>query len=103
MADLGVGTVVLDRYKMPGGLEREYTEALAERIFAGQAPIYSDDRITVYRVADPSTNPAPAQPYVQLGPRNWGPRQVDENGQPRRALTGSLLPSKSCTPLRLRR
>jgi hypothetical protein len=89
LADLGVGTVVLDRYKMPGGLEREYTEALAERIFGGQEPLYTDDRITVYRVADPSTNPAPAQPYVQLGPRNWGPRQVDENSQPRRALTGS--------------
>jgi hypothetical protein len=89
LADLGVGTVVLDRYKMPGGLERDYTEALAERIFGGQEPIYTDDRITVYRVADPSTNPAPAQPYVQLGPRNWGPRQVDENSQPRRALTGT--------------
>ena len=62
LADLGVGTVVLDRYKMPGGLEREYTEALAERIFGGQEPVYADDRITVYRVADPSTNPAPVPP-----------------------------------------
>ena len=35
-ADLDVGTVVLDRYKMPGGDERTYTEDLAAAIFAGQ-------------------------------------------------------------------
>jgi hypothetical protein len=85
-ADLRVGTVVLDRYKMPGGLEREYTEGLVNRIFAGQEPIYADDRITVYRVLD--AIPAPAQPYLELSPRNWGPRQVDDGGQPYRALTG---------------
>ena len=84
LADLGVGTVVLDRYKMPGGIEREYTEGLAHRIFDGQDPIYADDRITVYRVPDASS--VPAQPYLELGPRNWGPRQVDENGLPYRAL-----------------
>ena len=88
-ADLGVGTVVLDRYKMPGGLEREYTEGLASRIFAGQDPIYADDRITVYRV--PAAIPAPAQPYLELGPRNWGPRQVGDGGQPYRALTGPAI------------
>jgi hypothetical protein len=87
-ADLGIGTVVLDRYKMPGGLEREYTEALANRIFTGQAPLYTDERITVYRVPDGSTSSAPAEPYLELGPTNWGMRQVDENGRPRRALTG---------------
>ena len=38
--DLDVGWVVLDRYKMPGGLEREYTESLADEIFAGQAPSF---------------------------------------------------------------
>ena len=86
LADLGVGTVVLDRYKMPGGREREYTEELANRIFGGQDPIYADDRITVYRVPDAAS--APAQPYLELGPRNWGPRQVDENGRPYRTLAG---------------
>jgi hypothetical protein len=85
-ADLGIGTVVLDRYKMPVGREREYTEGLANRIFGGQDPLYADDRITVYRV--PATTPAPAQPYLVLGPRNWGPRQVDNGGPPYRALTG---------------
>jgi hypothetical protein len=87
-ADTEIGTVILDRYKMPDGLEREYTEALADRIFAGQEPIYADDRITVYRVDNPGAGPAPSQPYLQLGPRNWGPRQVDENDRPSRALTG---------------
>ncbi len=86
LADLGVGTVVLDRYKMPGGREREYTEELANRIFEGQDPIYADDRITVYRVPDGAS--APAQPYLELGPRNWGPRQLDENGRPYRMLAG---------------
>ena len=85
-ADLGIGTVVLDRYKMPGGLEREYTEGLANRIFGGQDPIYADDRITVYRI--PEAAPAPAQPYLVLGPRNWGPRQLGDGGPPYRALTG---------------
>jgi hypothetical protein len=87
--DLGVGTVVLDRYKMPGGLEREYTEALAGRIFGGQAPLFGDERITVYRVpealADAGSTPVP---YLRLGPQNWGPRQVDADGAPRRGLTG---------------
>jgi hypothetical protein len=97
LADLGVGTVVLDRYKMPGGLEREYTEALAQRVFAGQAPVYEDERITVYRVPDPASAPpddagtaggAAARPYLRLGPRNWGPRTVNADGKPQRALTG---------------
>ena len=45
--DLGVGTVVLDRYKMPGGDERIYTEAVADALFAGVPPDYVDERITV--------------------------------------------------------
>jgi hypothetical protein len=96
LADLGVGTVVLDRYKMPGGLERTYTEELAGRIFGGQAPAYTDERITVYRLpapgagpdAGPEANAAAATPYLRLGPQNWGLRQVHENGAPHRALTG---------------
>jgi hypothetical protein len=67
--DLGVGTVVLDRYKMPGGDERIVTEAVAEAVFAGVAPAYADERITVYAVP-PVTTPAA---YVQLGALNWGP------------------------------
>ena len=36
LADLGVGTVVLDRYKMPGGDERTYTERLGGQSFPGR-------------------------------------------------------------------
>jgi hypothetical protein len=81
--DLGVGTVVLDRYKMPGGDERTYTEAVANAIFAAVAPEYADERITVYAVP-----PAPeSAAYAQLGARNWGP--LDEDGDVRyRVLTG---------------
>jgi hypothetical protein len=71
LTDLEVGFVVLDRYKMPGGLEREYTEQLAANIFAGRMPIFSDERITVYRV----TPPAQPAPYLVLGPTNWGALQ----------------------------
>jgi hypothetical protein len=75
-ADLGVGTVVLDRYKMPGGKEREYTEQLARSIFAGQTPEYEDERITVYNVNAPER----PQPYLLLGPLHWGPALKDEDG-----------------------
>jgi hypothetical protein len=68
LEDMGVRWVVLDRYKMPGGPEREVTEALAEEIFAGQTPTYEDDRLTVYEV----TPGMGAGPYVALGP-GWGP------------------------------
>ncbi len=84
-ADLDVGTVILDRYKMPGGLEKEYTEALAGRIFGDQPPLFSDERLTVYRV----TAPIQRLPYLQLGPQNWGPLVVNEDGGRQRALTGS--------------
>lgn len=82
LADLGVGQVVLDRYKMPSGLEREYTTALAAAIFAGQAPDYEDERLTVYRVQPP----AAAQPYLVLGPVGWGP--LLEEGETRRRAIG---------------
>ena len=72
---LGVGWVVLDRYKMPGGPEREITTDYAQQIFAGQAPIYEDDRLTVYRVIEP----AERGPYLILAP-GWAPRQSDEAG-----------------------
>ncbi len=82
LSDLGVGWVVLDRYKMPGGLEREYTESLAGAIFAEVAPLYEDDRITAY-VVHPPENP---QPYVALGALNWGPLTADGDTPPARAL-----------------
>jgi hypothetical protein len=56
LAELGIRWVVLDRYKMPGGPEREVTEAGANAIFSGQPPVYEDERITVYEVAEPATN-----------------------------------------------
>ena len=81
--DLGVGKVVLDRYKMPGGDERTYTEAVAATIFEGVTPDYADERITVYTVPPVS---APAA-YLQLGALNWGP--LSEDGDRRyRTLDG---------------
>lgn len=71
--DLEIGTVVLDRYKMPGGKERAYTEALAAAIFAGQAPVYEDERITVYKVS-PTIHPTS---YLMLGALDWGPLQEE--------------------------
>ncbi len=82
--DLGIGTVVLDRYKMPGGLEREYTEQVAAALFAGQQPLYSDERITAYHVPAPAT----AAPYLLLGPTGWGPLQGEE-GAARFRLVGA--------------
>ncbi len=73
LADLQVRWVVLDRYKMPGGEERAYTEAAAAEIFGGQPPAYEDERITVYALQeDTVAATAPAEPYLILGP-DWGP------------------------------
>jgi hypothetical protein len=83
LADLGVSHVVLDRYKMPGGPERDYTTALAQAIFAGQTPVYEDERITVYTV----TPPAQPAAYLVLGPMHWGPLR-DEDGMHSRRLEG---------------
>ena len=68
LADLGVRWVTLDRYKMPGGRERAYTEAAAHAIFGSQAPAYQDERLTAYEVTPPET----AAPYLILG-TGWGP------------------------------
>src|SRR5690606_32827213 len=85
-ADLDVGTVVLDRYKMPGGDERTYTEDLAAAIFAGQEPAYTDERITVYKVGAAGE----PQPYIALGPVNWGAlTEPDEGPAFRTLLEGS--------------
>jgi hypothetical protein len=80
--DLGVGIVILDRYKMPGGLEREYTEGLAAAIFAGQPPLFADERITAYQVQ------APVQPvpYLSLGPLHWGALQATASEHPCRLI-----------------
>ncbi len=83
-ADLGVGTVVLDRYKMPGGDERTYTEGLAAAIFAGQTPVFEDERITVYKVAPVAT----PQPYLMLGALDWGPLERSEGKAAYRTLLG---------------
>lgn len=83
--DLGVGTVTLDRYKMPGGREREYTEAIAAQVFAGVEPIFEDERLTAYAVP---VVEAPAA-YLRLGETGWGAlresdgaanRELDANG-----------------------
>lgn len=84
LTDLGVGTVILDRYKMPGGEEREYTEEVAGRIFAGQTPLFADERLTAYRVQPP----AASQSYLELGPQHWGPYQESEDGAVWRMLSG---------------
>ena len=85
---LGVRWVVLDRYKMPGGPEREITEAMAGQIFAGQQPLYSDERITVYEVGEP----AERGPFIVLG-MEWQPRQQDEAGAFWRDLAASAAAS----------
>jgi hypothetical protein len=56
LAELGIRWVVLDRYKMPGGPEREVTEAGARAIFGDRKPVYEDERITVYEVNNPAAN-----------------------------------------------
>jgi len=73
--------VVLDRYKMPGGPEREVTDAYAQSIFAGQAPLFEDERITVYAVPEPAAR----GPYLILG-TDWPARQSDDAGRVWREL-----------------
>ena len=76
LSDLGVRWVVLDRYKMPGGPEREVTEALARTIFGEQKPIFEDDRITAYEVMDGTG----AGPYIVLGD-GWGSFNPDNRSR----------------------
>jgi len=71
--DLGVRWVVLDRYQMPENPDnpkhntRSITTAAAAQIFGQQAPVYQDDRLTVFEV--PSD--ALTAPYLILD-ANWG-------------------------------
>ncbi len=87
---LGVGWVVLDRYQMPGGQEREITEALTQEVFAtsGVQPLYEDERITVYAVPEPGQK----GPFIVLGP-DWAPRQVDGEGSVWRELAAGQAAS----------
>ena len=98
---LGVRWVVLDRYKMPGGPEREVTDAYAQAIFAGQAPLFEDERITVYAVPEP----AQRGPYLVLD-EGWQGRQTDSAGQVWRELpagqpAGLEITNPSSAPLGL--
>jgi hypothetical protein len=70
--DLGARWVVVDRYQMPAGQERTYTDAAAAEVFEAQPPLYEDDRITVYEVTAPVTS----EPYLILGD-GWGPFDPD--------------------------
>jgi len=102
LTDLGIDIVIQDRYKMPGGLERTYTEELANAIFADEPPLYADDRITVHRVQPPVAS----VPYLMLGPLNWGQLEQTESGV-RRALIGQpallqLVHAPAQSQLRLR-
>ena len=63
--------IVLDRYKMPPGPTRDYTESLARTIFQGQMPIYQDDRLTVFEAPIPPETP---RPFVEIG-WDFGPLQ----------------------------
>jgi hypothetical protein len=97
LSDLGVGWVVLDRYKMPGGADREYTEAITGDIFDGQPPAYQDERLTVYEVAPPPTT----APYVVLG-EGWEPFDKESRS---RGFTGSaslVVQAPTAGPARLR-
>lgn len=103
--DLGVTWVVLDRYKMPGGLERSYTTDLAQAIFTGQSPLYEDERITVYRVSAPGEPEA----YLSLGPTGWDPFTRDESGAGSRRIGAERallqlhhLPSAAALAIRYR-
>ncbi len=87
LSDLGISVVVQDRYKMPGGTERSYTETLANRLFAGQPPHHEDDRLTVHFVEPPAS----PQPYLRLGALHWGPLTVAADGSRQRALTGAAV------------
>jgi hypothetical protein len=78
---LGLRWVVLDRYKMPEGPEREVTEAYAAQIFGDQPPAYGDQRLTVYEVGEPLTR----GPYLILRP-GWPSRESDAAGRVWRSL-----------------
>ncbi len=83
LAFLGVRYVVLDAYQMPGDHERLPTERYAAAALAGAAPVYRDERLTVYRVEPP----AQPVPFLILG-SSWGPREL-MGDVPWRAIEGA--------------
>ena len=101
LADLDVEYVVLDRYKMPGGLEREYTTALATEIFADQAPVFEDDRIYRLSCGAPATQAQlPAIGRAQLGPvdRRSGRPTSARGARPGRAKLRACAGRRADTP-----
>jgi hypothetical protein len=77
---MDIDWVVVDRYKMPGGATREHTDALVQEIFAGRAPIFEDERLTVYETWEPEQR----LPFIEIG-ADWGPLQPG----PRRTVPGA--------------
>jgi len=77
---MDIDWVVVDRYKMPGGATREHTDALVQDIFAGRAPIFEDDRLTVYETWEPDAR----LPFIEIG-YDWGSLQPG----PQRAVIDS--------------
>jgi len=72
--------VILDRYKMPPGFERDFDEKLIQDIFGAKQPVYKDERLTVYETSQPTEH----YPFVEIGwdfgPLQEGPaRQVEDN------------------------
>ncbi len=97
LSDLGVSWVVLDRYKMPGGAEREYTEAATGQIFGAQQPVYEDDRLTVYEVSPPEDR----LPYLILGD-GWEPFEADSHSRTFTGSAGLVVQSPAAGTARLR-
>lgn len=64
----GIRWVVVDRYQMPEGDERAHVDALVQAIFQRRAPIYEDDRLSVYETWAPSER----LPFIEIG-YDWGP------------------------------
>lgn len=91
---LEVRWVVIDRYKMPGGAERQVTDALVAAIFAADQPLYEDERITVY-AAPWAAEPLP---FIELGPE-WG--LLQPQGRPIEARAGLLIHSSAPRSLNL--
>jgi hypothetical protein len=70
--------VILDRYKMPPGPTRDFNEALIRDIFGDAAPLYEDERLTVYETPPPDQR----LPFVEIGwdfgPLEPGPARAVE-------------------------
>jgi hypothetical protein len=97
---LGVRYVVLDNYKMPtGGRERAETMRLASEVFGDAQPVWSDERLTVFRPAAASVS----VPFLILGD-GWGPRVEAGGDYWREILLGAtlLIHSERTADLRLR-